>query len=378
MKILFFSTYFHPYISGITTYPHTIFNYLAQNNEITVLTFPHKKDLSKTETIDKINVIRMPYALNISKGFISPQSLFYFLKYVKDTDCVILNIPNFEGFLLALIAKLYGKKILSIYHCEVFLTSSPLSRLINIVLNTSVHLQLSLSHKIIAYTKDYAEHTGLTNRYKDKVLYSYPPVEILKIKPMDETELRQEKNGIWIGFAGRTAREKGIEFLIEAIYKLKNKDITLVFAGPFGKDVVGEEDYYEYILSQLKKYSIKYKFLGNLKESQLGAFYKVIDLLVLPSINSTEAFGMVQIDALLLGTPVIASNLPGVRIPVQETKMGIITQPKNSDELSAAINQIITNKSHYTNQILTTNARNIFDIHNIYKFFDRLLHSLQS
>lgn len=377
MKIVFFSTYFHPYVSGITTYPHTILKYLAKNNEITVLTFPHNNNLSKTEIIDKFNVIRMPFALRISKGFISPQSLFYFLKYAKDADCVILNIPNFEGFVLALIAKLYGKKIVSIYHCQVFMNSSPLSWFINTVLNLSVNLQLNLSNTIIAYTRDYAEYTGLTHKYKNKVVYTYPPVNILPVHSSDEEKLKNEKKGIWIGFAGRTAREKGLEYLIEAISKLKKDDITLVCAGPYGKDVVGEEDYYEYILSQLKKYHIKYQFLGNLKESQLGAFYKVIDLLVLPSVNSTEAFGMVQVDAILLGTPVIASNLPGVRVPVQETKMGIITESKNSDELSTAINKIISNKSYYSNQTLTTNARNIFDIHHTYQFFDTLLHSLQ-
>ena len=51
----------------------------------------------------------------------------------------------------------------------------------------------------------------------------------------------------------------------------------------------------------------------------MSSFYKSIDLLVLPSINQTEAFGMVQAEA-IAGTPVIAGNLPGVRIPIKLTK----------------------------------------------------------
>ena len=111
-----------------------------------------------------------------------------------------------------------------------------------------------------------------------------------------------------------------------------------------------------------KEYKIKHTFLGNLTSKQLSAFYKSIDLLVLPSINQTEAFGMVQAEAMIAGTPVIASNLPGVRIPIKLTKMGIIVEPKNIDQLSKAIKDILENKNKYTNARLVRNAKEIFDI----------------
>src|SRR3989344_4669588 len=101
MRILFFSTYFYPYISGVTTYPSKVLKHLSKNYQITVLTFRYSKELKTVESKNGIKLVRMPYFFKISKGFFSPQSLTYFLKYIKKADLVILSIPNFEGLLLA-------------------------------------------------------------------------------------------------------------------------------------------------------------------------------------------------------------------------------------------------------------------------------------
>jgi len=126
----------------------------------------------------------------------------------------------------------------------------------------------------------------------------------------------------------------------------------------------------------LKLHKIKYLFLGNLNNKQLNSFYKSIDVLILPSINQTEAFGMVQAEAMLAGTPAIASNLPGVRMSIKLTKMGIIVEPKNTDQISQAIKDILKNKNKFTNDKLVKNAQNIFDIRKVYKFYDDLIASM--
>jgi glycosyltransferase involved in cell wall biosynthesis len=69
---------------------------------------------------------------------------------------------------------------------------------------------------------------------------------------------------VWIGFSGRIASEKGIEYLINAFkhYKLHVTRYTLVFAGPYGKDVSGEEEYYQKIKNLLEKEKINSSFFG--------------------------------------------------------------------------------------------------------------------
>jgi glycosyltransferase involved in cell wall biosynthesis len=79
----------------------------------------------------------------------------------------------------------------------------------------------------------------------------------------------------------------------------------------------------------------------------LGNFYANLAVLVLPSINATEAFGMVQVEAMLCGTPVVCSDLPGARVPVLETGMGEIAKKKDSKDLAAKIVKVLNNRSDY-------------------------------
>lgn len=370
MKILFFSPYFYPYTSGLTIYPYKILNHLCRFHQITVLTFPHQKNLKNKKT--NLNIIYLPYLFKISKGFISLQSLFYFFYHLRKNDIVFLNQPNFEALPLAFIAKLLRKKIISLFHCQVFLKPSFLNKIIEFFLNLSMLIQLKLSDKIIIYTKDYFQTLPYSSCFKEKIISILPPVEKLPVDKNFYQKIKKERGEVLVGFAGRISFEKGVEYLIEAIKEIKDKKISLLFAGSYGKKVVGENSYFLKIKKLLKEKKIHHQFLGNLKNSKLGAFYKKIDLLVLPSINQTEAFGMVQVEAMLLQTPVVASRLPGVKIPIKLTKMGILVEPKNSKQIAEAINKILRNRKKYSNQRLVENAQKIFDIKKVYKFYEKL------
>ena len=370
MKILFFSPYFYPYTSGITTYPFLVFSHLAKQNEVTVLTFPHIKELPKEEHIDNMTIVRLPYSFKISKGFISPQSLYFFFKYLQKSDIVFLNIPNFEGIFLAILAKILKKRIISIYHCEVKLNSGFFNSIIEYLLSIAVLMQLLLSDTIIGYTKDYVMDKANGRRFKNKFVFTLPPVPSLPY-----TKTNHDSKKFTLGFAGRIAQEKGLEFLIDAASTLQKEGVNLelIFAGPLGKEVAGEEQYYKKIHSLLDHKKLKFTFLGTLKNKDFGNFYKSVDILVLPSVNKTEAFGMVQVEAMLAGTPVIASDLPGVRVPITLTKMGLIVEPKDVGGLADAIKEIKTNYSKYTNEELVKKAHEVFDIDKTFKLYDKLI-----
>lgn len=378
MKILFFSPYFYPYISGVTVSSIRILDYLKKNNDITILTFPFGNKSDKEKNLNKLNIIHVPYLFKISKGFISPQSIIYFIKFTKKSDLIILNQPNFEGLFLAIIAKVFGKKIISIFHCQVFLEGNILAKIVNFVLNLSMKVQLNLSDKIIVYTMDYIDSLPYFKKFAGKIADVLPLIQKTVLdKNFFNKLLRLKNNNKWVGYVGRISSEKGIEHLIESIKQLRfKKNIQLIFAGPHGKDVAGEKHYYYKVINLLKKYKIKHLFLGNLSSNNLSAFYKAIDVLVLPSTNRTEAFGMVQAEAMSTGTPVIATNLPGVRMPIKFTKMGIIIEAKNVDQLGQALNNILKNRSKFSNSQLIKNAQNIFDTKKVYKFYDHLLASI--
>ena len=80
----------------------------------------------------------------------------------------------------------------------------------------------------------------------------------------------------------------------------------------------------------------------------MAAFYSHIDLLVVPSLNGTESFGLVQIEAMMCGTPVVASNLPGVRQPVAMTGMGAIARVGDADDLAAKMTEVLDSPRGFT------------------------------
>lgn len=84
-----------------------------------------------------------------------------------------------------------------------------------------------------------------------------------------------------------------------------------------------------------------------MSDDELIKFYSSINVFVLPSTNSLEAFGLVQLEAMLCNTPVVASNLPGVRTIVNNTKMGLIANVKDEKDLAEKILCVLENRDKY-------------------------------
>ena len=79
----------------------------------------------------------------------------------------------------------------------------------------------------------------------------------------------------------------------------------------------------------------------------MAKFYRMIDLLTMPSLNRTDSFGLVQIEAMMNGKPVLASNLPGIRVPVTRHGMGRICEIGNGEDLAAKILDVLGEKRDY-------------------------------
>lgn len=377
MKILFFSSYFYPHISGLTIYPLDILKYLVKKHKIKIFTFNDKENKLKIVKKFGLEIFYLPYAFKFSKGFINFNLPKILKKELEDTDLVIINQPSVEALSLTILAKKRKKRIISLLHCFLEDKTNILSKIITKIVNLIINLQLILSDKIVISTNDYIKSFPIYKKIKNKVFFSFPPIKFKKpsLKKLQYFK-KIKKNKIWIGFVGRIAQEKGLEYLIKAFayLKIQNK-FVLILSGPDKKSVVGEERYFNKIKFLINQKKINHLFFNNLKNNELSSLYQALDILVLPSINSTEAFGMVQVEAMINGTPVIATNLPGIRLPIKLTKMGILIKPKNHYQLAKAIEEILKNKKKFSNKKLIDKAREIFDIKKVYKFWSNLISS---
>jgi len=148
-------------------------------------------------------------------------------------------------------------------------------------------------------------------------------------------------------FLGRFAEEKGLPYLVGAFSEIRRRfpEAALVLAGE--KDRVPGETVGERLAPLLADPGSGVVATGSVPPEQIGDLFRVADLLVLPSTNSTESFGLVQVEAMLEGVPVVASDLPGVRQPVRLTGMGEIAPIGDASGLARQIVRVLESPDSY-------------------------------
>lgn len=370
MKILIALNYYTPYISGVTEAAKIEAEELAKdpNNQVTVVCSNHD-NLPDEEIINNVRVIRTPIIMKISKGTVSPKFITTVKKLAKENDIVNIHLPMLES---GIIAKLVDKnKLIVTYQCDINLPKSILNNIIVSVMDTSHKMAFRRTSKIVVSSIDYSNNSRILHKFKEKLIEIAPPFKL--IEPANV-----ERNYNVIGFCGRIVEEKGINVLLKAfeIIKKKRQNAILEIAGDYKKVAGGSV--YPMLQDYIRKNNIKdVKFLGRLSDEDLVKFYSYINVFVLPSINSLEAFGLVQLEAMLCNTPVVASNLPGVRTIVKNTGMGLIANVGDEKDLAEKILEILENREKYIksrDEILSKYSTNVL-VSKYYNLFEELIRS---
>ena len=356
MRILTVLTYYRPHTSGLTIYAERLARaFVRRGHQVTVMTTRYDKSLPREEMLDGVRVMRVPVALRISKGVIAPTFGLVATQLVAEHDVVQLHLPQFDAPGVALRARLFGKPVVLTYHCDVLLPPGLFNRFVNLVVQFQNNMAALLADHVVTYTQDYADHSAYLSRYRRKLTPFLPPVELPSAEPgsietFAESYRTRERRPV-IGMVTRFAAEKGVEVLLEALPAVLEKypQAQVLFAGQY-QNVLGEQAYAERLMPRIRKYEQAgyWKFLGNLSQLQLAAFYPNLDVLAVPSLNSTEAFGLVQVEAMMNNVPCVTAALPGVRRPVQMHAMGKVVPVGDSSALAQALVEILAEKQKYT------------------------------
>ncbi len=356
MKILAALTYYKPYISGLTIYAARVAEAWARaGHEVTVLTSRHSVEQAPEEMLNGVRVVREPVLLKISKGVVMPKFWLDVAKYVKETDVINVHLPQLESALLARLGRKYGKKIVLTYHCDLQMPSGVINSLANKGVLWMNDLAFRSCDAVVTNSQDYADDSEILSKIKDKVHIIQPPVELDPISDEAAAAFRVKKNADSfspiIGMACRFAADKGVEILLDALPKVLTEfpKAAVFFMGPY-ENVLGEAAYYERLKPRIDEL-IKtghWQFMGRLPDAEVPAFYRCIDVLTMPSLNRTDSFGLVQIEAMINGKPVAASDLPGIRVPVQRHGMGEIFPVGDANALADALIRILHTKQVYS------------------------------
>jgi glycosyltransferase involved in cell wall biosynthesis len=355
MKIAQVVCAFPPYRGGIGESAKTLGGYLAAENEVHTFTLLPKN--ADRNNLEKDGVTYLSPWLRYGHGGLPLSLLFSLRRY----DCIYLHYPFFGAAEIVWLYKLIHPRIKLVLHYHMDVTfSSLIAKLLSLPSRLIKKSLIKKADAIIASSLDYAKNCGLKpeyTRYAQKIKAIPFSVDIEryhpKIKESNSSLAAKAKNIVefvtnkiikrgrtqflFVGGLDKAHYFKGVPVLLEALSRLKS--------GSWRLEIVGSGDLqagYETLAQELgiERYI---KFSGNVSGDNLPRCYQEADCLVLPSTNSNEAFGIVLIEAMSSGLPVIASALPGVRSVFDEGKQGYYCQPGDIVSLKEALEKIASN-----------------------------------
>jgi glycosyltransferase involved in cell wall biosynthesis len=163
---------------------------------------------------------------------------------------------------------------------------------------------------------------------------------------VDGTEIRHRygvpDDGVLVGYVGAmdSAHEyKGVPVLLRALATLQSEPIYAV--------MVGDGDLAQTYRTAATELGLdeRVRWAGSVEHGrELARYYAAFDLLAFPSLPGTESFGLVAVEAMASGRPVVASRLPGVRTVVDDEVTGLLVAPQSEEELAGAIRRLAHDK----------------------------------
>ena len=340
MKIAHVVCTFPPYHGGIGNVAYNSAKNLGKLGLGVTVFAPNynKQDISFVEfKYEALNPL-----LKYGNGAFLPQ-LFWRL---KNFDIVHLHYPFFGGVEPVWFRKIFsGKRIKLFVHYHMDIAElSPIARLLSGPDKLIRHSLFDLADIITCASLDYIQESQIKDifsRCKSKFCELPFGVDTEKFKPNSNWQLKKDKI-LFVGALDKAHNFKGLEVLMSAIAKIDDKKLKLIVVG--GGNLL---DYYKKLAQNLG-ITARVEFIGTVDDDSLPNYYRNADLLVLPSINKHEAFGLVLLEAMASGIPVIASDLPGVRKVFNDGAEGLLAKTGDAYDVAEKIKKILYNNEKWS------------------------------
>lgn len=353
MKIAQVVCAFPPYAGGIGQSAHRLGEILSKEHQVSTFALKARKENKEVSTNSEQKIIFLNPALRFGHGAFPIFLIFRLLKF----EAIYFHYPFFGADAIILLLKFFKPKQKLIIHYHMDTPALPGFKKILAIPSIIIRNKLlSRSDKIIVSSSDYAQNSNLSKIIKkqgSKIKAIPFGVETDIFKPRiknTDNQLTKKANQIvsfvtkkfikkgrcsllFVGGLDEAHYFKGLSVLLKALTKCQSSlQLNIIGDGNLRPQ-------YEKQVLQLGL-SKKVKFMGRVSEDELISQYQFSDILVLPSINSHEAFGLVLIEAMACGLPIIASDLPGVRSVFDHGAQGYLCPAGDIQALSEKIDKL--------------------------------------
>ncbi len=339
LRVLVLLQYYPPHRTGLTLHVQNLAEQLVERgHHVIVITARHDRAMPKRSVENGVEIRRLWAPIRISRGMIMPTHPFHVARAMARADVISMHTPMFETAFVAALARLRRTPTVITHHGDLVLPPGALGRVIERTVRCLHRVAMRSAARAIAYSNDYAAHSVYLAGFADKTVAITPPLSIPAPQPDRVAEQRERLapgGAPLVGFAGRFVREKRPDIAVRSLDTVHRSrpGTILAFAG---ENIIRYEDTWERTATLVEHHRSHVRFLGMVADRQdLANFYAACDVLVLTS--DTECFGLVQVEAMLCGTPVIMTDIAGGRVPVQRTGMGLLVPPGDPDAVGRAI-----------------------------------------
>ncbi|WP_081543674.1 glycosyltransferase [Chromobacterium violaceum] len=316
IKVLHLGKYFHPDAGGIETVTKDIAQGAAQAGyEVSVLCFGDAARL-RNDKVGDVEVLRAPIWKKTSSQPFGWQYFYAFLHHARKYDIVHVHVPNMLAALAVVLARSQGRIVVH-WHSDVINKGW-----LGSMMYPLEWLMLRRAHAVIATSQAYADASPLLRRFRGKV--RVVPIGIEDPEALDDghepglapmpasgsampLHVRSDDERIVLA-VGRLVPYKGFEVLVDAACSL-----------PLGCRIVivGGGECRAELEARIKRHGVQDRvyLAGRLDDKSLRALFQRATLFCLPSISRAEAFGVVLLEAMAHGLPIVASDIAGSGVP---------------------------------------------------------------
>jgi glycosyltransferase involved in cell wall biosynthesis len=343
LKICLVNTFFPPWRGGAETYVYNLAKHLSNFGHEVCVYCASNPEKPGRYLIDGIKVCRLK-SIGWLYGVPIVPNLFAALSSAE-ADIFHANFPNpYNASVTSAISLLKGVPALITWHNDLPSVTKAARVLVAFHDKVTTPIYLREFKRIIATTKAYAEESKILKRYLRKVVVVPNGVDCEKFNPKVKGDEVRAKYGLehckvvlFVGALTRWHRYKGLDILIKAFHSISQLDdsarLLIVGEGSLKKE-------YQSLCRSLKL-SGKVFFAGNVQDEDLQKFYAASDVLVLPSKDRSEGFGLTLLEANACGKPVIGSMVGGIPDVIKHEYNGLLVPPSDDKALAQAVLRVL-------------------------------------